>query len=259
MGIFINSGVNNGIENYLKKVNNHDYEEKYEYEVFVFEILVYIYNKISIVNPYTTNYEKFFINNLKVYGLSNEDTNLFISSLEEYDKYLDDDQINKTNSIYNIQMILIKMILLKNLYKGLSSEELEFYDNHLLLKDQKIRKLLEDSCYNIGETIDFWKRKRNIYINKKTYKFKEIEPDYLTNTMYQRHGVSINQIKQLSNLKVREVNSIICNLEKKKRDNEFNLFKVNLSSGSGRVDTLILFSIVLTEIFIGFLIAVFGR
>ena len=74
-----------------------------------------------------------------MYGLSNEDTNLFISSLEEYDKYLDDDQINKTNSVYNIQMILIKMILLKNLYKGLSIEELEFYDNHLLLKDQKIR------------------------------------------------------------------------------------------------------------------------
>ena len=138
MAIFINSGVNNGIENYLKKVNNHDYEEKYEYEVFVFEILVYIYNKISIVNPYTTNYEKFFINNLKVYGLSNEDTNLFISSLEEYDKYLDDEQANKTNSVYNIQMILIKMILLKNLYKGLSSEELEFYDNHLLLKVEKL-------------------------------------------------------------------------------------------------------------------------
>ena len=67
------------------------------------------------MNPYTTNYEKFFINNLKVYGLSNEDTNLFISSLEEYDKYLDDEQANNTNSVYNIQMILIKMILLKML------------------------------------------------------------------------------------------------------------------------------------------------
>ena len=257
MGIFINSGVNNGIENYLKKVNNHDYEEKYEYEVFVFEILVCIYNKISIVNPYTTNYEKFFINNLKVYGLSNEDTNLFISSLEEYDKYLDSNQVNKTNSVYNIQMILIKMVLLKNLHNPLSKEEIDYYDKCFLLKDIKIRRLLEEICYNIDDVCLFWKRKRNVYILKQEFIFEEVEPDYLTNTMYQRHGITLNQVKQLSNLKVREVNNIISSSEKY-RDIGINIFKITLSSGSGKVDNLILFSIVLTEIFIGFLIAVFG-
>ena len=77
--------------------------------------------------------------------------------------------------------------------------------------------------------------------------------------MYEKHGLSINQVKQLSNLKVNEINNIIVNNEKniKERSN-FNPFKLVLTSGNGIVDTLVLFCIVRTEIFIGFLIAILG-
>ena len=77
--------------------------------------------------------------------------------------------------------------------------------------------------------------------------------------MYEKHGLSINQVKQLSNLKVNEINNIIVENEKEvKERNNFNPFKLVLSSGNGIVDTLVLFCIVITEIFIGFLVALLG-
>ena len=74
--------------------------------------------------------------------------------------------------------------------------------------------------------------------------------------MYEKHGINIDLVKRLSNLKVNEINNIIHDDEKVKK---VNIFKITLTSGSGMVDSLILFSIVITEIFIGFLIAIVGR
>ena len=104
-----------------------------------------------------------------------------------------------------------------------------------------------------------WVRKRNIYLYKHNYVFDEIEPDLLTKTLYEKHGLSLNEVKQLSNLKVNEINSmIITEEENNEKIHKLNPFKLVLSSGNGIVDTLVLFSIVLTEIFIGFLIAILG-
>ena len=81
MDIFINKAITNGIEAYNNKNAGKDYSSSHYYELTIIEILTKIYDRVSIIIPYKTKYEKNFINNLKIYGLSNEDTNLFITSL----------------------------------------------------------------------------------------------------------------------------------------------------------------------------------
>lgn len=259
MDIFINKAITNGIEAYNNKNAGKDYSSSHYYELTIIEILTKIYDRVSIIIPYKTKYEKNFINNLKIYGLSNEDTNLFITSLEEYDNWLTNKTGTTTNSVDNIHLILIKMILLKNLYKPLSKEEIDYYDYYLNAKEIRFKKIISLASNDIDEVIKVWNHKKNVYLSNKVYKLTEIEPDLLSKTMYEKHGISINQVKQLSNLKVNEINNIIVNNEKniKERSN-FNPFKLVLTSGNGIVDTLVLFCIVITEIFIGFLIAILG-
>ena len=129
MDIFINKAITNGIEAYNNKNAGKDYSSSHYYELTIIEILTKIYDRVSIIIPYKTKYEKNFINNLKIYGLSNEDTNLFITSLEEYDNWLTNQTGTTTKSVDNIHLILIKMILLKNLYKPLSQEEIDYYNS----------------------------------------------------------------------------------------------------------------------------------
>ena len=72
---------NNNTLAYNNKNAGKDYSSSHYYELTIIEILTKIYDRVSIIIPYKTKYEKNFINNLKIYGLSNEDTNLFITSL----------------------------------------------------------------------------------------------------------------------------------------------------------------------------------
>lgn len=257
--IFINEAITNGINAYINKTSDKPYASSHYYELKIIELLVKIYDRINIIVPYKTKYERTFITNLQVYGLSNEDTNEFINALNDYNSWLLGVKGTYTNSVVTIHKILIKMILLKNLYKGLSKEEIAYYDYYLSVKEIRLKKILDLATNNIDDTINLWVRKRNIYLYKHNYVFEEIEPDLLTKTLYEKHGLSINEVKQLSNLKVNEINNIIITEEENsKKIHNLNPFKLVLSSGNGIVDTLVLFSIALTEIFIGFLIAILG-
>ena len=104
MDIFINKSITNGIEAYNNKNAGKDYSSSHYYELTIIEILTKIYDRVSIIIPYKTKYEKNFINNLKIYGLSNEDTNLFITSLEEYDNWLTNQTGTTTKSVDNIHL-----------------------------------------------------------------------------------------------------------------------------------------------------------
>ena len=77
--------------------------------------------------------------------------------------------------------------------------------------------------------------------------------------MYQRHGLSINEVVQLSNLKINEINNIITSEEEDLNKSKLKVkpigLNVVLTSGSGFVDTLVLLSIMVTEIMVGFVIA----
>lgn len=257
MDVFINKAISNGINCYLLKSSNKSYYVGYYYELVIVEILISIYGEFNIVNPYKIKYDKLFINNLKVYGLTSEDLGMFFDALDDYDKWLGSSNGVKSSCVNIINNILVKMILLKNLHSRISYDEIMFYDNYLGCKDIRFTRVMSTVCDDYLDSVRFWNRKKNIYLSNRVFILSRIEADFLSNTMYERHGININQIRMLSNLKVNEINNII-------KDDESNVsrkspFRLVLTSGSGIIDTIVLFSIVLTEIFIGFLIALFGR
>lgn len=258
MEIFINKAITNGINSYIKQKNNLPYNLGYYFELTIIEILVKIYGEFNIINPYKIKYDKIFINNLKVYGIESEELLEFFNALEEYETWLRSSTGKKTNSINTINKTLTKMILLKNLHTKIENEEVQFYDNYLGAKDLKFKQILELSSNDYRESVKFWNKKKNIYLTNNQYILEKIEPNLLTNTMYEKHGLNIEQIKRLSNLKVNEVNNLIAENENRIKHAK-RPFKLVLTSGSGIIDTIVLFSIVLTEIFIGFLIAILGR
>ena len=127
MSVFINNGVNNGIEAYFKRKENNNFNSIHIFELFVIDVLVKIYDRINIINPYTTNYDKSFINNLKLYGLSSKDVADFLSAMDDYDNWLNSSTGSKTDAVERVYKVLIKMVLLKNLYKKIDLDELEYF------------------------------------------------------------------------------------------------------------------------------------
>lgn len=259
MEIFINRGLTNGLSSYVLKSNGRLYNNIYVYELYVIEVLVKIYGKINIINPYVTEFEGLFKNNLRMYGLSAREVDNFINAFAEYDIWLNSKAGAKTEAVSVIGKTLVKMIMLKNAYNSLSNDEIDFYDNYLLFKDKKIYNLVNVSGDSADDLIKFWICKRNVYLRNNVYVFNEVMPDYLSNTMYSKHGLKIEELEKLSNYKVNEINELINEAEKIPVSNKYNIFRTVITSGSGMVDSLILFSIVFTEIFIGFLIAIVGR
>ena len=61
MDIFINKAITNGIEAYNNKNAGKDYSSSHYYELTIIEILTRIYDRVSIIIPYKTKYEKMIV------------------------------------------------------------------------------------------------------------------------------------------------------------------------------------------------------
>ena len=101
----------------------------------------------------------------------------------------------------------------------------------------------------------YWSRKKALLNNN--MKFKLIRNDLLSSSTYDKYGLDKDEIQKMSEEKVRNINNRI--LEKEKEDNKRNkkFIPKNLiiTSGNGFVDTVMLLSIMNTEIMIGIMIA----
>lgn len=257
--IFINEFINNGINAYLLKKQDKDYSLAHIFELKVIEVLIRIYGEINIINPYRTGSEKSLRDNFKIYGLTNEEYYRFIGYLNDYNDWLNSMSREKNDTIKEIELLLIRMILLKNINVKATSDDIEVYDDLFLAKDRKIAQINEMASTNPYYVQKYYLRKKKIYFEDNDLHFEEIEPDLLSKTMYQRHGLSINEVVQLSNLKINEINNIITSEEEDLNKSKLRVkpigLNVVLTSGSGFVDTLVLLSIMVTEIMVGFVIA----
>ena len=130
--IFINEFINNGINAYLLKKQDKDYSLAHIFELKVIEVLVRIYGEINIINPYRTGSEKSLRDNFKIYGLTNEEYYRFIGYLNDYNDWLNSMSREKNDTIKEIELLLIRMILLKNINVKATSDDIEVYDDLFL-------------------------------------------------------------------------------------------------------------------------------
>ena len=257
MEIFVNKAIHNGILNYLNFINNIDLNKVNIFEFWVIKILIRIYGEINIINPYKLGKEDSFKKNLLIFGLKASDVDLFIKYMDDYNNWLNSSTlVAKTNIPNKISAILINMILMKSLNQKISSEDIELFNTFFDPVDGelvKIRDVVVDDKIMIPQ---LWRRKKSQFEGKLI--LEVIPPDLLPASDYMRYGLVLNEVKQLSNLKIREINDKIIAEDADNAEggrNKFDPRKLILTSGSGFVDTVVLLSIMATEIMIGLLIA----
>lgn len=256
--IFINDSISNGISNYLLIKDNKDYDKAHIFEVYVIRCLCKIYGDINILNPYRINNENSFKSNLIMYGLKVSEMEEFISLMNNYSKWLNSEKnVGKTDLTSKIEIILINMIIERNKVIKFTSEELEFFDKYFDPKNNNFATLHSLITKDINIIPMYWDRKKALLNNN--MKFKLIRNDLLSSSTYDKYGLDKDEISKMSEEKVRNINNRI--LEKEKEDNKrskkFVPKNLIITSGNGFVDTLMLLSIMTTEIMIGIMIALY--
>ena len=216
------------------------------------------YDEINIINPYKLGKEDIFKNNLLIYGMNDKEIDSFVKYMNEYNTWLESSNNSKTNILNKICEILINMILAKSDEREISSEDLAFFNSFFIPTDPELIKIKKLTTDDLDMIPKLWERKKAWFTQNIVLEVKP--PELLSPEDYKRYGLSIDEVKQLSNLKIREINDNILkedaeNVEGGRTNTKDEPLKLVLTSGSGFVDTVVLLSIMATEIMIGLLIA----
>ncbi len=247
--VFVNSFIDNGIKNYLLLRNDKEYAKEHMFEIFVIRCLIKIYGEINIINPYKIHSETSFKCNLLMYGLSEKEMNNFFKYCESYDLWLNAKEVTKTDLTTKIEKILVDMVVSKSRKHILNEEELEFFDEFFDPMQNKLAKLHSLITDNNDIIPNYWKRKKLSFNNK--ISLVDIRTDLLASDDYANYGINIKDVETLSHDDVEKLNNKIQEKEKKNKFRKFKPKKIIISTGSGFVDTIMLLSIMSTEIMIG--------
>ena len=255
---FINEAIDSGISNYLLIKQGSDYDKAHIFEVYIIRCLCKIYGDINILNPYRIGNANSLKSNLIMYGLKKEEMEEFINLMNEYSIWLNSkNNVGKTSITSKIELILVNMVVERNKTLKFSSEELEFFDKYFDPKNNNFSKLHNLITKDINIVPMYWNRKKILLDNN--IKFKKIRNDLLSSQIYDKYGIDKDDISRMSEDKVRNINNRIITSEKEneKRVKKFNPKSIIITSGNGFVDTLMLLSIMTTEILIGIMIALY--
>ena len=257
MAIFINNAIHNGIQNYLNSVQGIEIDRVHVFEFLVVKTLIDIFGEQSIITPFKNGDISTFKENIAMHGMKPTEVELFCQYLDEYDKWLNSPNlVPKTELPTQIEAILINMILLKNNYQKISSEELAKFDSFFDPVEGDMAKIQNLIIADKTAIPRIWRRKKAGLEGGLV--LEEVGPELLPASDYRRFGLSISEVKQLSNLKIKEINDKIKAEDAANNaggQSKFDPKKLILTSGSGFVDTIVLLSIIATEIMIGLLIA----
>lgn len=256
--IFINDSISSGISNYLLIKQEKDYDKAHIFEVYIIRCLCKIYGDINILNPFRIGNENSFKSNLIMYGLKQEKMEEFISLMNDYSKWLNSEKnVGKTDITSKIEIILIDMIIERNKSNKFTNSELDFFDKYFDPKNNNFATLHNLITKDINIVPMYWNRKKTLLNNN--MKFKRIRNDLLSSEVYDKYGIDKDDMSKMSEEKVRNINNRILQNEKEnnKRSKKFNPRNVIITSGNGFVDTLMLLTIMTTEIMIGIMIALY--
>ena len=256
MNSFINDSISYGISNYMLIKQGKDYDKSHIFEVYVIRCLCKIYGDLNIINPYRIGNENSFKSNLIMYGLKVTEMEEFINLMEDYSKWLNSEkQVGKTDITSKIEIILINMIIERNKNNKFSDEEIEFFDKYFDPVNNNFATLHDLITKDVSIVPMYWSRKKSLLNND--LKFKLIRKDLLSSSLYSKYGLEKESLETMSEEKVRNINNRILEKEKleNKRNKKFIPKNVIITSGNGFVDTIMLLSIMTTEIMIGIMIA----
>ncbi len=257
METFVNNAITNGIVAYF---GNNNMINAHVLEMQVIKVLATIYNETDIINPYKLKKEKSFKDNLTIYGFSSNEVEEFLLLFNSYDKWLNSRRKEANTVISRLFSLMMRMIVCKSHHIKIDNEELKIYDNFFTLSDERIRRIVLMCQIEPEIIIKQWQLLKRRYILKQNKPLSWTEPKLLAESVYVKYGVSLAEVKQLSNQAIEEINKQILIEENssggqggRKKEKPLQLI---LTSGNGFVDMLVLLSIMFTEIMIGIIITV---
>ena len=253
MEYFVNKFIDNSIQNYLLLRGKEEYDKAHLFEIFVIRALVKIYGEINIMNPYKIKSENSFKCNLLMYGLTEKEMNEFFDNCELYEKWLDSNDATKTDLTIKIEKILIDMLIIKARKYSFSDEELAFFNKFFDPVNNTLAKMHSLITTDNDIIPNYW-RKKKLGLDSKI-DLVDVRTDLLASDDYESYGIEIKNVEKLDHKQVMNINSKIEATEKKQRKKHFIPKNIIISTGSGFVDTLMILSIMSTEIMIGLLFA----
>lgn len=255
---FINDSISHGISNYILIKQGKDYDKAHIFEVYIIRCLCKIYGDLNIINPYRIGNENSFKSNLIMYGLKVNEMEEFINLMGEYSIWLNSEkQVGKTNITSKIEIILVNMILHRNKSIKFTEEEIEFFDKYFDPVNNNFATLHSLITKDVSIVPMYWNRKKALLYGN--VKLKLIRTDLLSSSTYDKYGLDKETLEKMSEEKVRNINNRILEKEneEKNRSKKFIPKNIIITSGNGFVDTLMLLSIMTTEIMIGIIIALY--
>ncbi len=256
--VFINDFIDNGISNYILIKEEKEYEKSHIFEAHIIRCLCKIYGEINIINPYRIKNSNSFKTNLIMYGFKAKEMEEFFSEMENYTKWLNSESaVGKTDITSKIEMHLINMIVEKNKINKFSKEEIEFFNNFFDPVGNNLEKLHSLITKDVNQVPNYWNSKKTLLDASMHLKF--VKNGVLSSSTYKKYGVEPKDVSEMSEEKVKDLNENIKAKEKEEEKNNKKFIPKNLiiTSGNGFVDTLMLLSIMTTEIIIGVLIALY--
>ena len=269
-GVFINPTLTQAINDYL---NSKEKENSILYNSFLvvcIRLLIVIYSETDIINPFTMNSVDTLKNNLKKFGYSENNINLFFENLANYDKFQKENSnvaIKKPNPYFEIiQRQIIDMLMVKKVNFYLSEKEInEFYE--LLYtptcKDPlRISELYLNLSGNNEAIKNYFEEQmvKNVKLPEEEFK------SYLNNRSYEIMGLSMDYVKTLNESELDKLNHQVYDYFKirenainkeyllEKAIEEYDNAQAKLTTGNGYVDILLVMGVITTLIMIGTII-----
>lgn len=218
MDIFISIGFDTALKKYILFTEKNHRELATDYLVYVIMMLIFIYSKVDIMNPYLARYKDGAASlrrNLMKYGYSDFKIHKFFNDLNNY---LEVDNYNKIYNQYKnpyfivLQEDLIEMFYQKTLSIDVSLEEKKKFKNLLYSSKNNnltVRKI--NSLYNTyldGALIYY----SNLF-SKNDYNIKILpkKDKILDMSVYKLFNLNEEDIVKVNNNTLEEINNGIYN------------------------------------------------
>ena len=256
--IFINHGIESGINSYLRDKEGMQYERIYTFEMYIIKALTIIYGEKSILLPYKIDNENAFKCNLLMYGLKESEMNDFIKYMNEYYAFMNEYKSEKkaTGLIDEIEKILLSMIQKRSKKHTFTQEELDAFDTIFNPLNGELKQLKSLIQTNRGLIVREWQNHKE-ELTGTQIRLKAINPNLLDPNIYYRYGFDIKTIAELSDKEIDEINAVILREENKeilKQNKIETKQKLAFSTGYVMLDILLVLSSLSTIAMMGIIL-----
>lgn len=265
---FINEAIGSSIQNYLTYKGNPNREEFNTFLVMIIRTLVLIYGELDIVNPYRTNSERGFDDNLKKFGFSEEKLQEFKQEMLSFSQNSENDEVCK-DLFVNLQKKLVDMFVLRKSHVMVTDEEIAQFKSMLYTKNEfnpSKFALFNKYTPNSDEILNYLNSK--MFEISHDYTFTEYKEVSLGADAYQLAGFNAVEVMNMKEEDILNINNKVyhffrikdTDVNKRSRLEDaityYKKYGNTITSGNGYVDLLLLLSVIATGLMLIVLVSI---